>query len=103
MIPAMADVATRTIQAIRTAPNPSDHVDLIASGFQSFGQLLKRHPGYFRRPQQPAGADAAALLDTACRTLHLPETQAVKYSCSYASNLASAAALSRSWSEDSPR
>ncbi len=75
------------MQSVQTAANPSDFSDLIATAFQNFVQMLKKHPDFYTAAPQQGGVDAQALLDCACFSLGLPEVLAVKNATSYLTHL----------------
>ncbi len=85
----MAAITQKTLHTVRTAPVPSVHSDLVATSFQAYAQMLKRHPDYFTGPDD-GGVDVRALFDCACFTLHLPESSAARYSASFLATLVAA-------------
>ncbi len=82
LIQLLSAITRKTLHTIRSAPVPSAHSDLVATSFQAYSQLLKRHPDYFTAAEE-GGVDPRALFDCACFTLHLPESSAAKYSASF--------------------
>ena len=83
----MSAMATKTLQTVQSARNASEHSELVATAFQNYVHLLKKHPDYFAQ----GGVDPQALLDCACFSVHLPEQAPVKVATSYMTYLASSA------------
>ncbi len=88
----MSAVASKTIQAVQSAPNPSNFSELIADAFQNFVQLLKKHPTYFGAPPQQPGVDTQGLFGLAVACLRLPESAAVRNATAYLTHLVTASA-----------
>ncbi len=87
----MSAVATKTMQSVQKAANASVFSELMATAFQNFVQLLKKHPAFFSLPNQ-GGVDVQGLFSCACFCIRLPEAGAVKYATSYLTHLISASA-----------
>lgn len=85
----MSAMAAKTMQSVQTAANASTFSELIELAFQSYVQLLKKHPDFFGAPGQ-GGVDGQALFECACFAMHLPESGTVRASCSYLTHLVSA-------------